>query len=203
MILLFSVLTSIPWAVAQFTSLLVRSWSSPLLPPIRSMPAAIRKFYMDLLPMEMDVWWSWRVSYMIVSKNKLNRMGESNHPWRTPTGVLKNSFSWLLKRTAMLEFSFSAWMARTSPSSLLKPLASFLLATSEGRPGMSDVSPLSGISGLSFWFHFAISSLVLLPTPVTLSVLSFSACWPFLLNFFQKILQYFSLRDRLFCMAPV
>ena len=39
--------------------------------------------------------------------------------------------------------------------------------------------------------------------PVTLSVLSFSACWPFLLNFFQKILQYFSLRDRLFCMAPV
>ena len=53
------------------------------------------------------------------------------------------------------------------------------------------------------WFHFAISSLVLLPSPVTLSVLSFSACWPFLLNFFQKILQYFSLRDRLFCMAPV
>ena len=53
------------------------------------------------------------------------------------------------------------------------------------------------------WFHFAISSLVLLPSPVTLSVLSFSACWPFLLNFFQKILQYFSLRDRLFCMARV
>ncbi len=53
------------------------------------------------------------------------------------------------------------------------------------------------------WFHFAISSLVLLPSPVTLSVLSFSAWWPFLLNFFQKILQYFSLRDRLFCMAPV
>ena len=53
------------------------------------------------------------------------------------------------------------------------------------------------------WFHFAISTLVLLPSPVTLSVLSFSACWPFLLNFFQKILQYFSWRDRLFCMAPV
>ena len=53
------------------------------------------------------------------------------------------------------------------------------------------------------WFHFAISSLVLLPSPVTLSVISFSACWPFLLNFFQKILEYFSLRDRLFCMAPV
>ena len=55
------------------------------------------------------------------------------------------------------------------------------------------------------WFHFAISSLVLLPT---LSVLSFSACWPFLLNFFKKILQYFSLRDffiffYFFCMTPV
>ena len=53
------------------------------------------------------------------------------------------------------------------------------------------------------WFHFAISSLVLLPSPVMLSVLSVSACWSFLLNFFQKILQCFSLRDRLFCMAPV
>ncbi len=36
------------------------------------------------------------------------------------------------------------------------------------------------------WFHFAIPSLVLLPSPVTLSVLSFSACWPFLLNFFPR-----------------
>ena len=67
---------------------------------------------------------------------------------------------------------------------------------------MSDVSPLSGISGLSF-DSILLSPLVLLPSPVTLSVLSFSACWPFLLHFFQKILQYFSLRDRLFCMAPV
>ena len=45
--------------------------------------------------------------------------------------------------------------------------------------------------GVVIWFHFAIFSLVLLPSPVTLSVLSFSACWPFLLNFFQKILQHF------------
>ena len=37
MILLFSVLTSIPYAVALATSLLVRSYSSLLLPPIRSM----------------------------------------------------------------------------------------------------------------------------------------------------------------------
>ena len=56
---------------------------------------------------------------------------------------------------------------------------------------MSDVSPLSGISGLSFDSTLLSPLLVLLPSPVTLSVLSFSACWPFLLNFFQKILQYF------------
>ena len=48
------------------------------------------------------------------------------------------------------------------------------------------------------WFHFAIVSLVLLSSPVTLSILSFSACWSFLLNFFRKIFQYFSLTDRLF-----
>ena len=52
------------------------------------------------------------------------------------------------------------------------------------------------------WFHFAIYTFVLLPSPVTISVLSFFACWPFLLNFFQNIFQYFSWRDRLFCMAP-
>ena len=52
------------------------------------------------------------------------------------------------------------------------------------------------------WFHFAISSLVLLPSPVTLSVLSITACWPFLLNFFQKIVQYLSLRDSFFVCGP-
>ena len=70
-------------------------------------------------------------------------------------------------------------------------------------PLSSDVSPPVWNLRAVIWFHFAISSLVLLPSPVTLSALSFSACWSFLLNFFQKILQYFLLRDRLFCVAPV
>ena len=47
---------------------------------------------------------------------------------------------------------------------------SLSLSPPEGRPGMSDVSPLSGISGLSFDSTLLISSLVLLPSPVTLSV---------------------------------
>ena len=69
---------------------------------------------------------------------------------------------------------------------------------------MSDVTPLSGISGLSF-------DSTLLPTLLLfslslllfLSYLFFSACWSILLNFSQKILQYFSLRDTLFCMVSV
>ena len=48
------------------------------------------------------------------------------------------------------------------------------------------------------WFHFAISSLVLLPSPVTLSVYLFLPAGPFFWTFFQKSVQYFSLRDRLF-----
>ena len=41
------------------------------------------------------------------------------------------------------------------------------------------------------WFHFAVSSLVLLPSPVTLSILSFSACWSFLWAFPRKFFSVF------------
>ena len=62
---------------------------------------------------------------------------------------------------------------------------------------MSDVSPLSGISGLSF--DSTLLSPLLFVCLVLLPFLSyrFLPAGPFL-NFFQKILQYFSLRDRLF-----
>ena len=65
------------------------------------------------------------------------------------------------------------------------------LVICEPRREAGDVWCLPPVWNLRavIWFHFAISSLVLLSSPVTLSVLSFSACWPFLLNFFQKILQ--------------
>ena len=35
---------------------------------------------MGLQPMEMDVWWSWSVSCMIFSRNKLKVMRENKHP---------------------------------------------------------------------------------------------------------------------------
>ena len=70
---------------------------------------------------------------------------------------------------------------------------------------MSDVSPLSGISGLSFdstllspLLFFCLVLLLVLPY-----LFFFPACWSILLNIFKKILQYVSSRDRLFCIAPV
>ena len=53
-ILLFSVLTSIPYAVALTTSLLVRSSSSPLLLLIRSMSSANGRLHMGLPPIKMN-----------------------------------------------------------------------------------------------------------------------------------------------------
>ena len=110
MILHFSVLTFIPYVIALSTSLLVRSLSSSLLPPMRSTSLANRRLHIGLPPIEMDVWWSWSASCMIIFRHKLIGMGKSKHPLWTPTVVLKNSPSWLFKRTALLEFSYSAQM---------------------------------------------------------------------------------------------
>ena len=82
--------------------------------------SANHRLHMDLPPTEMDVWWSWSVARLIFSRNKLNRMGESKHPWQIPTVVFKNSPSWQFKRSALLEFSYNASVAWTSPSSMLK-----------------------------------------------------------------------------------
>ena len=89
-ILLFYVLVSIQLlclfhSIALSMSLLVRSWSLPLLSPIRLMLSANRRLNMGLPTMETDVRWSWSVSCMIFSRNKLKRMGESKHPWWTLT----------------------------------------------------------------------------------------------------------------------
>ena len=108
----------------------------------------------------------------------------------------KTPANWLWLRSAWRDLSDSHSSLVVNQSSLF--VTQLVIYAPEGSPGMSGVLPLSGISGLSFWFHFTISSLVLLPGHVTFSVLSFPTCWSFLLNFFQKILQYFSLRDKTF-----
>ena len=68
------------------------------------MSSANRRLHMGLPLMEMDVWWPWSVSCMIFSRNKLNRMGESKHPWRTLFVVLKNWRSWLFHGTLLQNF---------------------------------------------------------------------------------------------------
>ena len=67
----------------------------------------------------------------------------------------------------------------TTPSALQVPV---------GRPGMSDVSYLSGISGLSFDSNLLSPFLFFLPSPVTLSVSSFFLlpAGPFSLTFSRK-----------------
>ena len=62
--------------------------------------------------------WSSNASYMILSKKMLKRVGESRHPYRTPTVVLNQSPVLPLNRTALwaLSYRFSmtcmilAWM---------------------------------------------------------------------------------------------
>ena len=41
--------------------------------------SVVSRLHTGLPPTEMDVWWSWSVSYMIFSRNKLNRIDESKH----------------------------------------------------------------------------------------------------------------------------
>ena len=114
-------------------------------------------------------------------------------------------FSLSLSRSHPISPSLSLSLPLSLPSSPFPCLSPLYLPLSlspslSPRREAGDAWCLLSVWNLRavIWFHFAISFLVLLPSPVTLSVLSFSACWPFLLNFFQEMLQYFSLRDRLF-----
>ena len=76
----FSVLASMPYAVARASSLLVRSCSSVFVPPIKSMSSAKWRLQTCLPLMEMEVWWFSRVSSMILSRKRLNKTGERRHP---------------------------------------------------------------------------------------------------------------------------
>ncbi len=85
----FSVLISMAYAPALSTSFLVSSCSSWLLPAKRSISSANLRLHIALPLMEMDVWWSWRVSSIICSRNRLKSIGDSKHPCLTPTVVGK------------------------------------------------------------------------------------------------------------------
>ena len=78
-----------------------------------------------------------------------------------------------------------------------------MLSQSNGQTVPQSVSPLFGISELSF--DSALLSPLLFFCLLLLLFLCclFSAYWPILLTYFQKFFQYFSLRDRLFGTALV
>ena len=82
--------------------------------------------------------------------------------------------------------------------------AFWTVSVPEGRPGISDISPLSGISGLSFDSTLLIPLMFFsLDLLLFLSYL-FCACWPILLNFFpENSSVFFIKKSRLFWMAPV
>ena len=76
-------------------------------------------------------------------------------------------------------------------------LCLFLFQPPKGGRGCLMSPPVWNLRAV-IWFHFTISSLEFLPSPVTLSVYLFLPAGPFFWTFFQKSVQYFSLRDRLF-----
>ena len=56
-------------------------------------------------------WWS-NASHMILSRKMLKKVGETRHPWRTPTVVLNHSPVLPLNRTALWALSCRFSMAR-------------------------------------------------------------------------------------------
>ena len=105
-------------------------------------------------------------------------------------------------------YFMGAWPTHTSGiiiSWILIPLLSLyhgcVSSPKDGRECLMSPPPSLPPPGLESQgchlipIYFLLSCLFFLPSPIILSVFSFSACWPILLNFFQKILRYFSLRE--------
>ena len=86
-ILVFSALISMPNFSAAVSKLCTSSVSSSSSPVIPSMSSAKRRFVILRPPMLMVPLKFSRACVMISSRNMLKRVGESRHPWRTPTYV--------------------------------------------------------------------------------------------------------------------
>ena len=84
-----------------------------------------------------------------------------------------------------------------------------MLLFPDGKPVMSDLSLLSGISGLSLGFPFQFSFGFFLPSPIApfclVPFLLMVHCPDFFFFFFfsKGIVQYSSLKGQIFCMSLV
>ena len=163
----------------------------------------------------------WHLQILLCPKKYvwLDSMCVKNQPLFYPTKPTKHHEQHLSQAFAHLTSSTSSylttysliamavWALQMIPQPVSSIFSLFSTAVLDLAPKREarDVwcLPLSGISGLSF------DSTLLYPLLficlVLLLFLSsvFSACWSILLIFFEKILLYFSLRERLLCMAPV
>ena len=100
MILLFSRLTSIPYAADQLYNLSVRCCNSGINPAIKSMSSEDNRLRILYPPIAMV----FRMSCIIFSKKILNRVGDRRQTCRTPTDVRKKSTLISLTITALLAF---------------------------------------------------------------------------------------------------
>ena len=151
--------------------------------------------------------------------NKGHNNRDLNRPTVTVTWHASQYTSYLesSKGTSLVEFMYFVFSRppgegyrRRSRSLLLCLLLCVWclpLLTSEGRTVMSDVSPPSGIAGLSF--DSTLLSPRLFFCLVLLLFLSYfflpagPLLWTFFFFFSRKFFNIFHLGDRLFCMAPV
>ena len=104
-ILVFSALISMPNFSAAVSKLCTSSVSSSSSPVIPSMSSAKRRFVILRPPMLMVPLKFSRACVMISSRNMLKRVGESRHPWRTPTDVWNHSPVVPWTNTALIAFS--------------------------------------------------------------------------------------------------
>ena len=109
--LLFSALISMLKAVEALLrcSTNFASSSSPAKP---SMSSGKQRLVIVLLPVLTVPLWSYKMSFMILSRNILKRVGESRHPCWTPTVVQNQSPMLPLKRTALVVLSYRFLMTR-------------------------------------------------------------------------------------------
>ena len=144
-----------------------------------------------------------------------NRPRNEVLPFRDSTVVRDHLFSWFrgwiagsIRKNMFCRIRFcdqnyrskKAVAVSCSPVMTEFRLSRFVLLFLERRPGMSDVSLLSGTSELSFDSTCLFSVLFFCSFfSFCLVFFFFFANWPFSWHFFsQKIPQYFKLRNRLF-----
>ena len=103
--------------------------------------------------------------YLLDGSNACDSIANDIHMYLIPFQMM-----YFIPHMYVIPFQMMYFVRNDLLDSILNDL---LDSVPDGRPGMSDVSLLSGISGLSFDSPFLSPLLFFLPSPLALSVLSF------------------------------